>query len=104
MASTQSSAMSSEVAHLGNALLRHLENPFLVLEVSVAAGMVEVERQGQKLLAMLAAGLEEANHYATPLGQRRRTPELVRTAMSELRDPERRLLHEFWAAGWGKSP
>ena len=51
-----------------------------------------------------AAGLAEAAHYATPLGRRPRTAELVRAAVSELRDPERRLVHEFWAAGWGQQP
>ncbi len=96
--------ISPEVASVHNALLRHLENPFLVLEIPVSAGTAEAERQGQKLLAMLAAGLAEAKRYWTPQGSLARTPELVRTAMSELRDPERRLSHEFWAAGWGRGP
>jgi hypothetical protein len=104
MAPLQSSATLSEDVHLGNALLRHLENPFLVLSVPVAASLGDIERQGQKLLAMLAAGLAEANLYTTPFETRARTPELVRAAMCELRNPERRLLHEFWAAGWGKGP
>ena len=86
--------------NLENLVRRHLENPFLVLALSPAAGAAEVERQGQKLLAMLAAGLGEAAAYATPLGERPRTPELVRAAMAELRDPERRLGHEWWARGW----
>jgi hypothetical protein len=83
-----------------NLRLRHLENPFLVLEVAVSAGIADIERQGQKLLAMLAAGLAEAEHYPTPFGRYPRTQELVRTAMSELREPARRLRHEFWAVGW----
>jgi len=96
MAIAQSSAIH-------NLLLRHLENPFLVLEVAVTAEIGDIERQAQKLLAMLAAGLVEADRYPTPLGQRARTPELVRMATSELRDPARRLLHEFWACGWRRA-
>jgi hypothetical protein len=91
------------VAKVHNLLLRHLENPFLVLELAVATPIAEIERQGQKLLAMLAAGLSEADQYWTPLGPCARSAELVRSAMAELRDPERRLLHEFWAAGWEKA-
>jgi hypothetical protein len=84
-----------------NALRRHLENPFLVLELPPTAPPAEVERQGQKLLAMLAAGLDEARRYDTPLGARARTPELVRAALAELRDPDRRLALEWWSQGWG---
>ena len=82
-----------------NLLQRHLANPFLVLELSPAAGREELERQGAKLLAMLAAGLAAAASYATPLGNRERTPEMVRSALAELRDPARRLAHEWWARG-----
>jgi hypothetical protein len=93
-------AETPEGASLDNALTRHLENPFLVLELPISAGTAEVERQGQKLLAMLAAGLDQAGEYCTPLGRHPRGAELVRSAMAELRDPARRLAHEFWAAGW----
>lgn len=79
---------------------RHLENPFLVLGLGPSATAAEAERQGEKLLAMLAAGLEEARRYQTPFGPRDRTPELVRAALAELRDPARRLRHEWWARGW----
>jgi hypothetical protein len=83
-----------------NLLRRHLENPFLVLSLPADADTAAIERQGDKLLAMLAAGLPEADGYPTPLGSRTRTPELVRAALAELRDPERRLGHQFWAEGW----
>jgi hypothetical protein len=83
-----------------NSYRRHLENPFLVLGLPTRASFVQVERQGQKLLAMLAAGLEEARQYATPFGAAVRTDELVRWAVAELRDPARRLGHEWWAEGW----
>ena len=82
-----------------NHLRRHLANPFLVLELAPEAGRSELERQGAKLLAMLAAGLATAATYATPLGPRERTADLVREALSELRDPARRLIHEWWAHG-----
>jgi|KBSMisStandDraft_5_1062788.scaffolds.fasta_scaffold3800062_2 hypothetical protein len=76
-----------------------LENPFFVLGVAPAATAAEIERQGQRLLSELAAGLEGVRRYATPFGARARTPELVRAALGELRDPARRLGHEWWARG-----
>jgi hypothetical protein len=79
---------------------RHLENPFLVLGLPPSASLDDVERQGQKLLAMLAAGLAEARQYETPFGEAARTAELVRAALAELRDPARRLGHEWWSLGW----
>lgn len=82
-----------------NLLRARLENPFLVLAVGPATGIAEIERQGQRLLAELAAGLDDARRYPTPFGARARTPELVRAAIAELRDPARRLLHEWWARG-----
>jgi hypothetical protein len=79
-----------------NLLKLHLENPFFVLGLPPTASAEETERQGQKLLAMLAAGLAEAGRYDTPLGERARSAEMVRAALAELRDPDRRLAHEFW--------
>lgn len=76
---------------------RILHNPFYVLGLSVQASRAEIEREGQKLLGMLALGLSAAGVYETPLGPAPRTPEAVREAMAELRDPERRLIHELWA-------
>jgi hypothetical protein len=84
-----------------NQLRRHLANPFLVLGLPASASADTVEREGQKLLAMLAAGVTAAARYPTPLGEQPRTPELVRAALAELRDPERRLGHEWWVRGWG---
>ena len=83
-----------------NLYRRHLENPFLVLGLPPSASLEETERQGQKLLAMLAAGLGEARAYTTPFGERQRTAELVRSALADLRDPERRLCCEWWSRGW----
>ena len=84
-----------------NHLRRHLANPFLVLGLPPSATAAEIEREGQKLLAMLAAGVADARRYTTPLGDRERTPELVRESLATLRDPEHRLCHEWWARGWG---
>ena len=83
-----------------NLFRQHLANPFLVLGLPTTAGTADTERQGEKLLAMLAAGLAEATRYGTPFGAQERTPELVRAALAELRDPRRRLRHEWWARGW----
>ena len=82
-----------------NALARHLANPFLLLELAPAASRDELERQGAKLLALLAAGVAGAAAYPTPLGPRERSPEAVREALAELRDPQKRTLHEVWARG-----
>ena len=75
---------------------RILANPFLVLGVKPAASPLEVEREGRKLLSMVELGLADAATYATPLGRRPLSIDLLRWAMSELRDPNRRLLHELW--------
>lgn len=77
--------------------LRFEENPFFVLGVTPQASRAEIERVGQRLLAELAIARESALYYQTPLGRCARTPELVRQALAELRDPPRRLLHEVWA-------
>jgi hypothetical protein len=73
------------------------ENPFYVLGVRPHASRQEIEREGQKLLGMLELGLASARTYPTPVGPGTRSSEQVREALSELRDPERRLLHEIWA-------
>jgi hypothetical protein len=82
-----------------NALRAHVENPFFVLALPPAAPAGEVERQGQRLLAELAADIAAARVYRSPLGAHERTPELVRSSLAELRDPARRLRHEWWARG-----
>jgi hypothetical protein len=73
------------------------ENPFLVLGVGATASRMEIERAGQKLLALLAIDSESAKTYATPFGNRARDEAKVRTALAALRDPEERVLHELWA-------
>lgn len=82
----------------------HRANAFFVLEVAPEASRSEIERQGAKLLAMLAAGVEGATRFETPLGPARRDAELVRAALATLRDPARRLFHEWWARGLGAEP
>ena len=73
------------------------ENPFYVLGIAPDASRIEIEREAQKLLGMLELGFEAAKSYATPLGPRTRTPESVRAAVAQLRDPYQRLLAELWA-------
>jgi hypothetical protein len=73
------------------------ENPFFVLGVTAEASRIEVEREAQKLLGMLELGFADARTYATPLGPRERTAEMVRAAVAALRDPYRRLVAELWA-------
>lgn len=77
---------------------RFADNPFHVLGLRPDCARVDVEREGQKLLGMLGLGLKSAATYMTPVGARPRTEDKVRAAMAELRNPERRLGHEFWAS------
>jgi len=78
------------------ALDAHGANPLWVLELTPDATRLEVERQGQKVLAMLGVGLESASSYPTPFGDRPRTPDAVRQALAALRDPARRAEAEAW--------
>ena len=80
----------------GELRARIADNPFYVLGLRPACSRAEAEREGAKLLGMLELGLAAAATYDTPLGPQSRTPEKVREAMAELRDPERRLRHELW--------
>lgn len=73
------------------------DNPFYILGLRPDCSRADLEREGQKLLAMLELKLEAARSYPTPLGPMPRTAESVRQAMAELRDPHRRLVHELWA-------
>jgi len=73
------------------------ENPFFVLGLTAEASRIEVEREAQKLLGMLELKFPEARTYATPIGPRERTAEMVRAAVAALRDPYRRLVAELWA-------
>ena len=77
--------------------MRLEDNPFFVLALPPIAARAEVERAGQRWLAELALNRAGAQSYATPLGPRARTPDAVRTALAELRDPAKRLVHELWA-------
>src|SRR5438876_915819 len=73
------------------------ENPFFVLGIAPDASRIEIEREAQKLLGMLELGFDQVRSYATPLGPRPRTAELVRASVAALRDPYQRLLAELWA-------
>ena len=77
---------------------RIADNPFYVLGLRPGCSRAEMEREGQKLLGMLEMGLGSSRTYDTPLGPRPRTPENVRQALAELRQPDRRAQHEQWAA------
>jgi hypothetical protein len=90
--------MSSEEKDAGAAALARIrDNAFYVLELAPSCSRHDMERQGQKLLAMLELGLSAAAGYATPLGPGVRDADKVRLAMAKLRDPDRRLEEELWA-------
>lgn len=72
-------------------------NPFHVLELAPSASRADVERAGQRLLALLGVGSATAQSYATPLGIRRRDADLVRQAVASLRQPRERVVWELWA-------
>ncbi|KIG14757.1 hypothetical protein DB30_06343 [Enhygromyxa salina] len=75
---------------------RLVDNPFYVLELAPDCTRAEVERAGQKLLAMIELDLAGGPTYPTPFGSGRRDAAKIREAMAELRDPQRRLFHELW--------
>jgi hypothetical protein len=77
----------------------HVANAFWVLDLPPTASYAEAERQGAKLLAMIAAAIPGADRYSTPVGARPRTDDLVRQSLAEIRDPDRRSVHEWWARG-----
>ncbi|MCB1053391.1 MAG: hypothetical protein H6510_02635 [Acidobacteria bacterium] len=72
-----------------------LKNPFFTLAISPKASAAEVERAGQLLSSKLAAGSEAIKTYSV-LGHRFERDDFeIKWALSELRDPEKRLLWEF---------
>jgi hypothetical protein len=81
----------------GDPLALWRSNPFFVLEVATDAAPTDVERAGQRLLALLTVGSANVQSYPTPLGPATRDAEKVRQALAALRDPEQRVLHELWA-------
>jgi hypothetical protein len=102
MADSPSRARGGSREHRGGehsdaARQRLASNPFYVLELRPDCSRADVERQGQKLIGMLELELSGALRYGSPLGEHPRSSQLVRAAMAELRDPNRRLLHELWA-------
>jgi hypothetical protein len=72
-------------------------DPFVVLQAAPTASRHDLDGVTMQLLEALAAGLPGADRYPTPLGPRRRDPEVVTAAAAELRDRERRIVHEVWA-------
>jgi hypothetical protein len=78
-----------------NPLAAWRANPFFVLGVEPRAGRSEIERAGQKLLALLAVGAASATRYDTPFGPAMRDADSVRAALAALRDPVERLAHEL---------
>jgi hypothetical protein len=81
----------------GDAVARWKTNPFFALGLDPKCSQADVERAGQKLLALLAIGSAGAKRFATPVGEMERTEDIVRAAMAELRDPDKRIGHELWA-------
>lgn len=72
-------------------------NPFFVLGVDTHASRAEVERAGQKLIALLALGSASVEGYDTPIGPATRDADKVRQALATLRDPTERVIQELMA-------
>lgn len=72
-------------------------NPFFVLELKADASRAEIERAGQRLLALLGIDSSGISAYATPLGVATRDADMVRQALAALRDPVQRANYELWA-------
>jgi hypothetical protein len=72
------------------------ENPFYVLGILPDATRVEVERAGQKLLALASIDAESARTYRTPFGVKHRDEALIRSAIAALRNPTERIRYELW--------
>ena len=70
------------------------KNPFYLLGIVPGSDDKTIEKAGQKLLGMLRLGAKQALKYQTPLGEFERTESDIREALAELRDTERRPLHE----------
>ena len=76
---------------------RIADNPFHVLGLEPDCSRAEVEREGQKLLGMLAIGLSAARTYDTPLGALPRTAEAVREAIARGDTPALRpIVEKLW--------
>lgn len=72
-------------------------HPFAVLGVPATATRMEVERAGQKLLAQLEIGAASAKEFVVGGQPVERTADMVRAALTALRDPDQRLEAELLA-------
>lgn len=88
--------MARDRSLLARAVPAIAENPFRTLGLTPAATLRDVEREGGRILAMIAAGLDDPGVEGPLAPPKDRTAEHVRWAMSELRDPVRRTVHEFF--------
>jgi hypothetical protein len=80
-----------------HALVAWSTNPFFVLEVGTDASRAEIERTGQRLLALLSINTKSASQYTTPFGTFTRDADSVRQALASLRDPKQRIICELLA-------
>jgi hypothetical protein len=66
------------------------KNAYYVLELGPTATVSDIERQGQKLVALLSVGARQAGVYSCPFGELPRDETMVREAVARLRDPSLR--------------
>ena len=73
-------------------------NPFFLLELKPDAARAEIERAGQRLLALWEIGNASAKRCLTPFGPVDRTDDDIRQAVARLREPRERVALELWAS------
>lgn len=74
------------------------KNPYFVLEIASDTTPGEIERAGRKLLGLIEVGSEKAAKYTCSFGTFDRDPTMIREAMAELRDPQKRARHALLAS------
>lgn len=70
--------------------------PFWVLNLSPEANVADIEKSANELIGKLKFGVKEAEIFLTPNGEKTRDEFLIREAKSNLQNPTKRLLAEFW--------
>src|SRR5687767_15024386 len=73
-----------------------IKNPFFVLELPTSASVVDIERQGKKLLAEIELSRAAAMSFPSPFGRLPRDENTVRQAMASLRDPRLRAIYALF--------
>ncbi len=69
--------------------------PFWVLELTPEAKNADIDKAARDISSKIQFGIEGADRFETPIGNKQRDDFLIREARSKLQDPAARLLAEF---------